>query len=136
MLFLIPLLPFLGFLLCASLGRRLSKKTAGAVACGAVVASFFVSAVAVSQLLALPPESRAISQQVFSWITSGDLNVGFTMRLDPLASVMILVITGIGSLIHIYSTAYMHEESDSEFTRYFSYLNLFAAFMLVLVLGS
>ena len=49
---------------------------------------------------------------------------------------MILVITGIGSLIHIYSTAYMHEESDSEYARYFSYLNLFASFMLVLVLGS
>src|SRR5438128_829322 len=53
-----------------------------------------------------------------------------------LAAVMILVVTGIGSLIHIYSTAYMHEERDSEFARYFSYLNLFAAFMLVLVLGS
>ena len=59
-----------------------------------------------------------------------------TFRLDPLASVMILVITGIGSLIHIYSTAYMHEETDSEYARYFSYLNLFAAFMLVLVLGA
>ena len=57
-------------------------------------------------------------------------------RLDPLAAVMILVVTGIGTLIHLYSTAYMHEESDSEFARYFSYLNLFAAFMLVLVLGA
>ena len=57
-------------------------------------------------------------------------------RLDPLSAVMLLVITGIGSLIHIYSTAYMHDEVDSEFARYFSYLNLFAAFMLVLVLGS
>ena len=56
--------------------------------------------------------------------------------LDPLSAVMILVVTGIGSLIHIYSTAYMHDEVDSEFARYFSYLNLFAAFMLVLVLGS
>jgi NADH-quinone oxidoreductase subunit L len=136
MLVLIPLLPFLGFLLCASFGRRLTKGAAGAVACGAMVASFAVSAAAVSRLLALPPGSRAISQQVFSWITSGDLSVGFTLRLDPLASVMILVISGIGSLIHIYSTAYMHEESDSEVARYFSYLNLFAAFMLVLVLGS
>ena len=59
-----------------------------------------------------------------------------TFRVDPLSAVMILVITGIGSLIHIYSTAYMHDEVDSEFARYFSYLNLFAAFMLVLVLGS
>jgi NADH-quinone oxidoreductase subunit L len=136
MLVLIPLLPFLGFLLTASFGRRLSKGAAAGVACGAMLASFLVSAVAVSQLLALPPESRAISQQVFTWITSGDFNVGFTLRLDPLAAVMILVVTGIGSLIHIYSTAYMHEESAAEFTRYFSYLNLFAAFMLVLVLGA
>jgi NADH-quinone oxidoreductase subunit L len=59
-----------------------------------------------------------------------------SLRLDPLASVMILIVSGIGFLIHLYSTAYMHEESDSEFARYFSYLNLFAAFMLVLVLGS
>jgi NADH-quinone oxidoreductase subunit L len=62
--------------------------------------------------------------------------VDVAFRLDPLAAVMLLVITGIGSLIHIYSTAYMHDETDSEFARYFSYLNLFAAFMLVLVLGA
>src|SRR5215212_2572397 len=69
-------------------------------------------------------------------MSSGDLQVPLRLRLDHLSSLMILVITGIGSLIHIYSTGYMHEETDSEFARYFSYLNLFAAFMLVLVLGS
>src|SRR5205814_2577775 len=67
---------------------------------------------------------------------SSDLQIPLAFVVDPLSSLMILVITGIGSLIHIYSTAYMHEESDSEYARYFSYLNLFAAFMLVLVLGS
>jgi NADH-quinone oxidoreductase subunit L len=136
MLLLIPLLPLVGFLLNASFGRRLTKSAAGAIACLAVIASFAVSIVAVLQLVAMPPESRAIAERVFTWITSGDFTVGFALRLDPLASVMILVVTGIGSLIHIYSTAYMHEETDSEFARYFSYLNLFAAFMLVLVLGS
>ena len=60
----------------------------------------------------------------------------FALRLDQLSALMILVVTGIGSLIHIYSTGYMHEETDSEYARYFSYLNLFASFMLVLVLGS
>ena len=65
----------------------------------------------------------------------GRFELDLTFRVDPLSAVMILVITGIGSLIHIYSTAYMHDETDSEFARYFSYLNLFAAFMLVLVLG-
>ncbi|MCU1381376.1 MAG: nuoL [Acidobacteria bacterium] len=136
MLLLIPLLPFVGFLLNASLGKRVSKAAAGAVACGVMIGSFLVSAAAVWRLVGLPHESRAMANQAFTWISSGDFTAAFTLRLDPLSSVMILVITGIGSLIHVYSTAYMHEESDSEYARYFSYLNLFAAFMLVLVLGS
>src|SRR3982074_3105973 len=134
MLLLIPLLPFLGFLLNASFGRRVGKAAAGAIACGAMVRSFLVSLVAVWRLVGLPPESRAIVNQVFTWISSGDFTAAFTLRLDPLSSVMILVITGIGSLIHIYSTAYMHEESDAEYARYFSYLNLFPWVLLVLSL--
>jgi NADH-quinone oxidoreductase subunit L len=136
MLLLIPLLPFVGFLINASVGRRLKQSISGLVAVGVMVAAFAVSLVAVLQLVAMPVEARAIVQPVFHWISSGDFEAAFTLRLDPLSSLMILVITGIGSLIHIYSTAYMHEERDSEFARYFSYLNLFAAFMLVLVLGA
>ncbi len=136
MLLLIPLLPLVGFLINASLGRRISKPASGAVACGAIGASFLVALTSVWRLVSMPVESRAIVDQVFTWITSGRFTAAFTLRLDPLSSVMILVITGIGSLIHIYSTAYMHEETDAEYARYFSYLNLFAAFMLVLVLGS
>jgi NADH-quinone oxidoreductase subunit L len=136
MLLLIPLLPFLGFLANASLGRRLHKLASGALACGAVIASFLVSVAAVWRLVGREPAARAIAERVFTWFSSGDFSVAFTLRLDPLSAVMILIVTGIGSLIHIYSTAYMHEESDSEYARYFSYLNLFAAFMLVLVLGS
>jgi NADH-quinone oxidoreductase subunit L len=136
MLLLIPLLPFAGFLLNAGLGRRMTKTAAGVVACGAMLLSFAISAAAVARLVSFEPENRAIAQRVFTWITSGDFSVGLTLRLDPLSSVMILVITGIGLLIHIYSTAYMHEESDAEYARYFSYLNLFASFMLVLVLGA
>src|ERR1044072_7396838 len=136
MLLLIPLLPLLGFLVNASLGRRLSKAASGGVASGAVIGSFLVSAMAVARLLGRDPEAREIVERVFTWFSSGDFSVAFTLRVDPLSAVMILVVTGIGSLIHIYSTAYMHEESDAEFARYFSYLNLFAAFMLVLVLGS
>ncbi|HEV2986051.1 MAG TPA: NADH-quinone oxidoreductase subunit L [Vicinamibacterales bacterium] len=136
MLLLIPLLPFVGFLLNVSLGRRVSKAVAGRAACGAMLASFLISCAAVWRLAGREPEARAIAERVFTWFSSGDFSVAFTLRLDPLSAVMILVVTGIGSLIHVYSTAYMHEESDSEFARYFSYLNLFAAFMLVLVLGS
>ncbi|HUK36366.1 MAG TPA: NADH-quinone oxidoreductase subunit L [Vicinamibacterales bacterium] len=136
MLLLIPLFPLVGFLLNASFGRRVSKGVAGTVACGAMLLSFAVSVAAVAALVGLPADQRAIDQTAFTWLTSGDLSVSLTLRLDPLASVMILIITGIGSLIHVYSTAYMHEETDPEYARYFSYLNLFAAFMLVLVLGS
>lgn len=136
MLLLIPLLPFVGFLVNASVGRRLSKSVSGGLACAAMIGAFLVAAVSVWQLNGMAGASRAVEQTVFSWISSGTFNANFTLRVDPLSSLMILVVTGIGSLIHVYSTAYMHEERDSEFARYFSYLNLFAAFMLVLVLGS
>jgi len=137
-LYLIPLLPLAGFVVNATFGRRLSKTVSAAVAVGAMALSFGWSAAAVWRLLHLEPVGgvRSISEVVYSWIVSGRLNIPFELRLDPLAAVMILVITGIGTLIHLYSTAYMHEETDGEYARYFSYLNLFAAFMLVLVLGA
>jgi NADH-quinone oxidoreductase subunit L len=134
MLVLIPLLPFAGFVINAFFGRKLPKSVSGGLACLAMIAAFLVSALSVSSMMA--EADHAIRQDVFTWIASGDLNIPFSLRLDPLSSVMILVITGIGSLIHIYSTGYMHEEPDSEYARYFSYLNLFASFMLVLVLGA
>jgi NADH-quinone oxidoreductase subunit L len=134
MLLLVPLLPFLGFLVNASCGRRLTKSVSGGVACGAMIGAFAVSALSVWGLLSTP--SGAAEQTLFAWMSSGALRVPFTLRLDHLAAVMILVVTGIGSLIHIYSTGYMHEETDPEYARYFSYLNLFASFMLVLVLGA
>jgi NADH-quinone oxidoreductase subunit L len=118
------------------MGRRLAKGVSGGLASLAMLASFAVAALSVWQLVGMAPDQRAIEQTLYTWIASDDLNVDLAFRLDPLSAVMILVITGIGSLIHIYSTAYMHDEVDSEFARYFSYLNLFASFMLVLVLGS
>ena len=135
-LLLIALLPFLGFLINAAVGRRLSKALSGAVACAAIIGSFAFAVVAVSRLLAREPEARVIEELIYSWITSGSFRAEFSLLLDPLSAVMILVVTGIGSLIHVYSTAYMHEETPPEYARYFSYLNLFAAFMLLLVLGS
>jgi NADH-quinone oxidoreductase subunit L len=136
MLALIPLFPFLGFVVNATMGRRLPKSVSGGLASLVMLASFAVSVISVLQLAGLPPDARTIDQTLYTWIASGDLNIALAFRVDPLSAVMILVITGIGSLIHIYSTAYMHDEVDSEFARYFSYLNLFAAFMLVLVLGA
>ena len=138
MLWLIPFLPFAGFLVNATIGRRLPKQFSGLVAVASIAASFGLSVAAVFRLLGMPADggARAFQEDVFTWIGSGALQIPLSFRLDPLAAVMILVITGIGSLIHLYSTSYMHEESDSEYARYFSYLNLFAAFMLVLVLGA
>ncbi|MEO8483410.1 MAG: NADH-quinone oxidoreductase subunit L [Acidobacteriota bacterium] len=138
MLILIPLLPFVGFLLNTVFRRSLPKAVSGAIATGAMGLAFGVAATTVWQLLGTEPVGgvRAIEQQVFTWISSGALTVPLTFRVDPLSALMILVVTGIGTLIHLYSTAYMHDESDSEYARYFSYLNLFAAFMLVLVLGA
>src|SRR4029078_3667816 len=131
MLSLIPALPLLGFLLNACLGRRLPKAVSGGVACLAMLASF-----AVSVLSVLNVGTPWTEQTLYRWISSGDLQIALQFRLEHPSSLMILVVTGIGSLIHIYSTAYMHEETDGEYARYFSYLNLFAAFMLVLVLGA
>ena len=136
MLALIPLLPFIGFLVNAGVGRRLPKAVSGGLASIVMVVSFLIAAIQVWALTGMSPASRQITQTVFPWIVSGDFSLDLSFRLDALSAVMVLVITGIGSLIHIYSTAYMHEETDSEYARYFSYLNLFCFFMLMLVLGA
>ena len=136
MLALIPLLPFVGFLVNATMGRRLPKAVTGGLASAVMVLSFLLAVMQVWSLAAMPPESRQINQTLFTWLTAGDFSLDLALRLDALSAVMILVITGIGSLIHIYSTSYMHEETDEAFGRFFSYLNLFCFFMLMLVLGS
>jgi NADH-quinone oxidoreductase subunit L len=133
---LIPLLPFVGFLINTFLGRRLTKTVSAWVACLAMLASLGAGAAAIWRLLGMAPESRAIEQVVFDWIVSGSLQAPLAFRLDPLSALMVAVVTGVGFLIHVYSVAYMHDESDSEYARYFSYLNLFGSFMLVLVLAS
>ena len=133
MLLLIPLLPLAGFVVNAFLGKRLSKSISGGVACLAMIGAFLVALVSAWPVFS---DGHVAEQTVFTWLVSGELEVPFALRVDQLAALMILVVTGIGSLIHIYSTGYMHEESDSEYARYFSYLNLFGSFMLVLVLGA
>jgi NADH-quinone oxidoreductase subunit L len=135
-LLLIPLFPFLGFLINAFVGRRLSKPVSGGIACVSLFASFVTGLAAAWQLVARGPGARLIEQTAYQWITSGDFQIPLTFRLDPLGALMVLVVTGVGFLIHVYSLAYMHEETDGEYARYFSYLNLFAGFMLILVLGA
>jgi NADH-quinone oxidoreductase subunit L len=132
-LWLIPLLPLAGSAINGLAGRRLSKSAISLVACGSAGLAFLAAAGVFYGLLALPPEARHIEQAYFSWIASGDFVAGAQFLLDPLSAVMLLVVTGVGFVIHIYSIGYMHAEEG--YYRFFSYLNLFLFSMLVLVLA-
>jgi NADH-quinone oxidoreductase subunit L len=131
----IVLLPLIGAalngLLGAPLQKRIGKWWVSLVACAPVVAAFALSFSAFSKLLALKPDERFLIDRVYSWLSLGALNVDVSFWVDPLSAVMILVVTGIGGLIHIYSTSYMHE--DRSYWRYFAFLNLFTFSMLLLV---
>ncbi|MCW3103595.1 MAG: dehydrogenase subunit [Bacteroidetes bacterium] len=129
---LVPLLPLVGFLIIGFFGKKLSKGLAGVIGSAAVFAAF---AVAVGIFFELNGQAdKSVTVPLFSWITAGKLSVPFSFLIDPLSSLFLLIITGIGFLIHVYSTAYMHD--DEGFSRFFAYLNLFIFFMLLLVLGS
>src|SRR5450631_469651 len=130
-LWLIPVFPLVGFLLNGILGRRFSKAVVNTIAVGSVLLSL---AWVVKTLLGLGDLNSAHTEQYFTWIQSGSLNVGFDFTVDRLTAIMLLVVTGIGSLIHIYSIGYMAHEGG--YYRFFAYLNLFMFFMLVLVLGA
>jgi NADH-quinone oxidoreductase subunit L len=146
LIWLIPILPGLGAAINGLIGiRSFSRQTAGLVACGTMAGALGLSLIAFGQLLQLPPEARDHVVSLGYWIPPiplatahgiGSFEVPWAFRLDPLSGMMILVVTGIGFLIHIYSTAYMHDEPRGGYARFFSYLNLFCFFMLVLVLGS
>ncbi|MGZ6544622.1 MAG: NADH-quinone oxidoreductase subunit L [Actinomycetota bacterium] len=131
-LWLIPALPLLGAALNLFVGKRLGR-SAGIVASVLVAASFAVSLAVVGSLLGLGAQERVQTQQLFEWIHVGSFSVGATLRLDPLSATMILVVTGIGLLIHIYAVGYMRD--DPRYGRFFAYMNLFVFFMLMLVLG-
>jgi NADH-quinone oxidoreductase subunit L len=131
---LIPIWPLLGFLLNGFFGRRLGKSAVGIVACGSVGLSLLASLAAVAELLALPQEARRVTQVMAPWIGAGNFQADWGLLLDPLSSVMILVVSGVGFLIHVYSIGYMHEDPD--YPRFFTYLNLFTFSMLMLVLAN
>jgi NADH-quinone oxidoreductase subunit L len=128
---LIPLSPLLGFLLIGLLNRRFNKDLASVVACTSVLTSFVLSVIL---FMNLGGDDTSFSYTAFDWITAGNLSVSFSFLVDPLSVLMMLVITGVGFLIHLYSTGYMHE--DEGYNRFFAYLNLFIFFMLLLVMGS
>jgi NADH-quinone oxidoreductase subunit L len=127
----IVLLPLVGFLF-NGLGRNIwSKKMIASKATGYIFASFVFSLLAFWNV----QEQGAITVHYFDFINTSSVKIPFDFRVDALSSLFLLVITGVGTLIHLYSTAYMHEESAPHYARYFAYLNLFIFSMLVLVLG-
>ncbi len=132
-------LPVLGFLLQALVGKKLigngsGKRLVGALAVAPVAAAFGIAVYLTMELAKLGPGDRGVVAHGWDWIKIAGLNIPFELRIDPLTMLMTLIITGIGALIHLYATGYMAEEKD--YARFFTYLNLFIASMLILVLGN
>ncbi len=131
-IWLILLLPFIGFLLNVFFIRN--ERVAGILASAMVGASFVLTLVAVANLAGMPAESRRVQSVAWEWINTGGFRVPFGIMFDPLTAVMALLVTGVGALIHVYSIGYMH--GDSRVVRYFAYLNLFITMMLFLVMAN
>jgi NADH-quinone oxidoreductase subunit L len=132
LVWLVPTLPLLGAAVNLFVGRRLGR-SAGWLGTALVFGSFALSAYLVVEFTGRPEELGVKTQHLFDWISVGSFEVGLDLRLDQLSSVMILVVSGVGSLIHLYSIGYMR--GDPRYGRFFAYLNLFVFFMLLLVLG-
>jgi len=130
----IPALPALGAAVLLLFGKRIGEPRAGWLATGLMALAFVASVVMFFALHSLPASARTNVSDGFTWIQAGSFRVDFRFLADPLSSTMILFVTGVGALIHLYAIGYMH--GDPRFSRFFAYLNLFAASMLVLVLGS
>ncbi|MCX6509908.1 MAG: NADH-quinone oxidoreductase subunit L [Actinobacteria bacterium] len=132
LVWLIPALPLAGFLLLVFFGKRIDEPRSGWIGTGAVALAFVTACLVFAGLWGEPEHTYELS--LFQWIPAGHFNVDIGILLDPLSMTMALFITGIASLIHLYSIGYMH--GDSRFPRFFTYLNLFVFSMLVLVLGN
>src|ERR1039457_7168711 len=132
---LIPFFPLVGFLINGLFGKKIKDEAViGAIGTMAIFSSFIVSCLILLEMIGLPPEKRVFEKVVFPWIYSGHFKADMAFLLDPLSCVMIMVVTGVGFLIHLYSIGYMHGEEG--FYRFFAYLNLFMFSMLLLVLGN
>jgi NADH-quinone oxidoreductase subunit L len=134
-LWLVPALPLAGFLLLALMGGRLGRHGVAWVGCASVgLAAVAAAAVAIG-FLGQYPSTPAVTQTLWTWMAlGGDLNPSVALRLDPLSLVMMLVVTGLGFLIHVYAAGYL--QGDEGLRRFFAVMNLFVAFMLVLVLAA
>lgn len=132
---LIPLFPLIGVVINGLLGKKIKNETViGGIGSLMVFGSFLVSFGILIELLSRSAEERVFEKVLFTWIKSGNFNAEIGFLIDPLSALMIMVVTGVGFLIHVYSIGYMHGEEG--FYRYFTYLNLFTFSMLLLVLGN
>jgi NADH-quinone oxidoreductase subunit L len=133
-IWLIPALPLAGFAILVVFGRRLGEPLAGWLATIMCAGAFALAIAAHLELISRPAEERSVTTTIFSWLHVGGLNVDLGFLVDPLSLSMVLFVTGVGALIHLYAIGYMH--GDPKFSKFFLYLNLFVFSMLMLVLGS
>ncbi len=127
---LIPFLPLAAFVINILFGKNLIRNKAHWVSCSAIIGSFVVSVITASDVIS----GKVINEDLYSWIVSGNLKVSVGFLIDQLTAVMLIVVTGVGSLIFIYSIGYMH--GDKGYYRFFAYLSLFVFFMLMLVMSN
>ncbi|MFT7581435.1 MAG: NADH-quinone oxidoreductase subunit L, partial [Myxococcota bacterium] len=129
---LIILLPLIGAIINGVFGKRMGRSTVSLVGVGSVLLAFVLSAIEVYRLTTLP-DDHVISATFWTWFQSGELNINVAFLLDHLSAVMLMIVTGVGTLIHVFSTGYM--KGDPGYWKYFAYLNLFMFSMLLLILG-
>ncbi|MGH8896223.1 MAG: NADH-quinone oxidoreductase subunit L, partial [Egibacteraceae bacterium] len=128
LVWLVPALPLLGFFLNGTLAlvRPQAKGAVSAIGVGVLAAAFGVGVLVVRALALAHPEGPVVFHY-WDWMSVGSLQVGYALQVDPLSAVMVLIVTGVGALIHVFSVGYMRE--DPGYARYFGYLNLFVFFM-------
>jgi NADH-quinone oxidoreductase subunit L len=132
---LIPLFPLIGFLINGLFGKTIKQeKVIGSIGSAAVLGSFIVASMTLMKMISLPATERVHNVNIFTWIKSGNFQADVAFLIDPLSCIMLMVVTGVGFLIHVYSIGYMHGEEG--FYRFFAYLNLFTFSMLLLVMGN
>jgi NADH-quinone oxidoreductase subunit L len=134
LVYFVPLFPLIGFLINGLGRKQLSKTLSGMIGSGVVLASFIVSVLIFNETRS--EGFTATTVNLFEFINVAGLNIPFAFQVDQLSALFLLIITGVGFLIHLYSTSYMHDEESHHFARYFSFLNLFVFSMLLLVLGA
>jgi len=136
LIWLIPVMPLLGFLINGLGRKQLSKTIAGIIGSGTVLLSFLISVAVFFSVKEGYADSYRGVTHYFDFIDVAALKIGFDFQIDQLSAVFLLIITGVGFLIHVYSTAYMHDEEPKNFAKYFAFLNLFVFSMLLLVMGA